>query len=102
MSADHQDDQEDWRRLGQEEKDPQKMIALVQQLIAKFDEQHARKTSPPNQTPRTAPALHKPSLAPSPPTRFPVSESQMPSRRVAVYSLVLDTPLPLDLLESEI
>ena len=41
---------EDWRELArqiQEEKDPHKMIELVQQLIAKFDEQQARKTSPP-------------------------------------------------------
>ena len=41
---------EDWRELArqiQEEKDPQKMIELVQQLIAKFDEQQALKTSPP-------------------------------------------------------
>jgi hypothetical protein len=41
---------EDWRELArqiQEEKDPQKMIELVQQLIAKFDEQQALKPSPP-------------------------------------------------------
>ena len=49
MSPDHQDDHEDWRQLArqiQEEKDPQKVIALVQQLIAKFDETQARKPSP--------------------------------------------------------
>jgi hypothetical protein len=46
MSADHQDHQEGWRELArqiQEEKDPQKMIALVQQLIATFERQNARK-----------------------------------------------------------
>jgi len=36
-----------WHGKIQEEKDPQKMIELVQQLIAKFDEQQALKTSPP-------------------------------------------------------
>jgi len=39
---------EDWRELArqiQEEKDPQKMIELVQQLIATFDEEQLRKGS---------------------------------------------------------
>lgn len=47
-------DYEDWRELArqlQEEKNPQKMIALVEQLIAKFDEQHARKGQPPKAEP---------------------------------------------------
>jgi hypothetical protein len=46
MSAGHQDDQEGWRDLArqiQEEKDPQKMIALVQQLIATLEQQNTRK-----------------------------------------------------------
>lgn len=50
------DTHEDWRELArqiQAEKNPQKMIALVQQLIAKFEEQQARKSPPPKaETPK--------------------------------------------------
>jgi len=41
----------DWRDLAkriQEEADPQKMIELVQQLIAKFDEEKIRKNLRPD------------------------------------------------------
>jgi len=58
MTTDHQPDhdhnQEDWRELArqiQAEKNPQKMIALVQQLIAKYEEQQARKNPPPKAEP---------------------------------------------------
>jgi hypothetical protein len=47
--ATHNHDQEDWRELArqiQAEKNPQKMIELVQQLIAKYEEQQARKSPP--------------------------------------------------------
>ena len=42
--------QERWREVAQKiqhEQDPARMIELVQQLIAKFDEQQALKPSPP-------------------------------------------------------
>ena len=54
MTTDHQPDHghnhEDWRELArqiQAEKNPQKMIELVQQLLAKYEEQQARKSPPP-------------------------------------------------------
>ena len=43
-----------WRDLArqiQEEKDPAKMIDLVEQLIAKFDEEKLRESSPPTRKP---------------------------------------------------
>ena len=58
MSTDRQPDHnhESWRELArqiQQEKDPQKMIELVQQLIANFDQQKAKNTPPPKaQTPK--------------------------------------------------
>jgi len=42
---------EDWRELAlrvQQETDPQKMIELVQQLVAKYDEEKARNNVLPN------------------------------------------------------
>ena len=52
MTTDHQPGHthEHWRELArqiQAEKNPQKMIALVQQLLAQFEEQQARKSPPP-------------------------------------------------------
>jgi len=45
--------EEDWRELArrvQQERDPNKVIELVQQLISKFDEDHLRKgLRPPSQ-----------------------------------------------------
>ena len=43
-----------WRELArriQEENDPAKMIDLVQELIAKFDEEKLHESSPPTQRP---------------------------------------------------
>jgi hypothetical protein len=48
MPGDGLSTQEDWRELAQrvqQEKDPNKMIELVQQLIARFDDDHLRKGS---------------------------------------------------------
>ena len=48
--ANREHNHEDWRELArqiQAEKNPQKMIELVQQLIAQFEEQQARKSPPP-------------------------------------------------------
>ena len=58
MTTDYKDDHEDWRELArqiQQEKNPQKMIALVQQLIANFDQQQSRKTPPPKPQPQNRP-----------------------------------------------
>ena len=43
--------QEEWRSLAQQiqhESDPQKMIELVQQMIAKFDKEKLQKSPPPS------------------------------------------------------
>ena len=58
MTTDHEADHEAWRELArqiQQAKDPEKMIELVQQLIAKFDQELARKSSPPQvETPKSS------------------------------------------------
>jgi hypothetical protein len=45
--------QEDWRQVAQRvqrEQDPNRMIGLIEQLIARFDEEQARKSRSPRDT----------------------------------------------------
>ncbi|HYK48221.1 MAG: hypothetical protein DMG80_09155 [Acidobacteria bacterium] len=63
MAKDNLPNPEDWRQLAQqiqEETDPEKMIELVRELIAKFDEEKLRKSLMPYRRTQPGPGFTKP------------------------------------------
>ena len=63
MAKDNLPNPEDWRQLAQriqEENDPEKMVDLVRELIAKFDEEKLRKSLMPYRRTQPGPGFTEP------------------------------------------